>query len=64
MHICITAVKKTITSYGTYGIHLVSFTDEYQNLFENKKVWCNKCNVKCGDQLYVHQATEDDFQEL
>jgi hypothetical protein len=64
MHIRITAVKNTITVYGTHGIHLVSFVDESNKLFENKKVWCNKCKMKCGDQLDVHQSTEDDFLEL
>jgi len=65
MQIRITAVRDKITAFGgDYAVYLVSFVDENHNFFVDKKVWCCKRRMCCGDALNVSQTTEDDFKEL
>lgn len=65
MQIRITAVKDKITAFGgDYAVYLVTFVDENQIVFVDKRVWCCKRRMICGDNLAVLQTSEDDFQEF
>ena len=64
MRISITAVRKEITAYGGQAIYLVSFLDEENHFFPDKKVWCKRQKMCCGVQMDVIQMTEDDFKQL